>query len=483
MKNRNFMSLILAILILANIVLISACSDTSDKQAADTTAALDSTETTSGDDTTETTEPLEIPMTNYNGHTFNFLTGANVAYNYAQICVEELTGDAMNDAFYNRNLAVEDMLNIKITETATSDWGTMSNLFKNSITAGDRAYGAAFMVLNTAATSAVNGYCLNINELPYVDLSKSWWNQSATEQLSIGGDTYLVASDMSVSDKEVMWVLFFDKEHAEDLGIGDMYQMVKDGTWTFDKFYEYIQLGEMDVNGDGIMNMKDRYGLITHGENYMGMWMAAGETIASLNKDMMPEFTWGTERFSNVWDKIAKIMGSSAVYGSDIGFISSGLKNGNALFATEVVAFIKQYRENDREFGILPMPKYDEAQSDYYTYVALNSHLMVVGKDITDDDAARTGEILEAMAAKGKEILMPGYYDISLKSKAARDEESSEMLDIIFDSRMYDLGVVYGWGGVSSRLNSASANIASIYASAEKSMNKAMNKTLENFGY
>ena len=48
------------------------------------------------------------------------------------------------------------------------------------------------------------------------------------------------------------------------------------------------------------------------------------------------------------------------------------------------------------------MPKFDEAQDRYYTYVAVNSDLMVVSRTVKD--AARTGEILEVLAAKSMPI-------------------------------------------------------------------------------
>jgi hypothetical protein len=37
----------------------------------------------------------------------------------------------------------------------------------------------------------------------------------------------------------------------------------------------------------------------------------------------------------------------------------------------------------------------------------------------------------------------PAYYDRTLKGKHARDDESQEMLDIIFSTRNYDVGWIY----------------------------------------
>ncbi len=123
------------------------------------------------------------------------------------------------------------------------------------------------------------------------------------------------------------------------------------------------------------------------------------------------------------------------------------------------------------------MPKFDETQERYYTYVAVNSDLMVVSKTA---DPSRTGEILEVMAAKGREIILPKYYDVALKGKSARDEESTISLDIIFENRMYDLGVVFSWGGIPAQLKSPTANLASVYARNHKMMNKQMKRTMDN---
>jgi hypothetical protein len=48
--------------------------------------------------------------------------------------------------------------------------------------------------------------------------------------------------------------------------------------------------------------------------------------------------------------------------------------------------------------------------------------------------------ILEAMASESLRSVIPAYYDIALSVRAARDEESSVMLDIIFANRVFDLG-------------------------------------------
>ncbi len=476
---KKAISILLAALTLLPMLSCSEKSqDNTDKAVSETGGTVSvSADTKTETEETAETESIDIPFTDYDGYVFNALTGDNVTYNWRELTVEELTGEAINDAFYNRNLWVEDKLNIKITSVVNASGGNRS-AFKNSVISNDGAYDCAFMTFSDASGTATGGYCIDINTVPNIDLDKSWWDRDSRNQLKIYGKNYLIASDITIGDKDVMWVLYFDKQYIDDLQLENPYELVAEGKWTFDVFYDMIKMGLFDLDGNGKYNIKDRFGLLTHSENYAGMWMSAGESLITLDENNVPQITWGSERFSNVWDKITQIMGDNAVYGNNIDFISTGLRDGQALFATEVVAFIRSYRANDREFGILPMPKYDENQDRYYTYVAVNSDLMVVNPSVSNLEC--TGEILELLAAKGKEMIMPDYYDVSLKSKGARDEESSASLDIIFTNRMYDIGVVYGWGGAANALKSPDVQLASIYAKYEKLTKKTMDKALAN---
>ena len=81
-------------------------------------------------------------------------------------------------------------------------------------------------------------------------------------------------------------------------------------------------------------------------------------------------------------------------------------------------------------------------------------------------DPTRSGIVLEYLAAKGQEIVRPAYYDIALNGKSVRDEESSAMLDIIFASRVYDIGAYYKIGTYNSELGGmfvSRNNLTNIY--------------------
>jgi hypothetical protein len=157
-------------------------------------------------------------------------------------------------------------------------------------------------------------------------------------------------------------------------------------------------------------------------------------------------------------------------------------REGRALYRVSVIKDIADLRDMNDDFGILPMPKYEESQEKYYTtYQSWNGRAYVV--PITAGNKERTSAILEYMAYVSPDNVTKAYYDVTLQRKVARDNESSEMLDIIFGNMISDIGLAYELGGmrnvVSNIINSESANVASELASTKSSIEAAIAKFVE----
>jgi hypothetical protein len=152
----------------------------------------------------------------------------------------------------------------------------------------------------------------------------------------------------------------------------------------------------------------------------------------------------GGEQFISVFTKIYEMTwDNNSWFGPNIddmsGTLESMFENGQGLFLDTTFFFIHRLRAMETDFGILPYPKFTETQADYYSRIEGASAATV---PITADSTglARASVILEAMACESLKEVIPAYYDVVLSVRAARDEESSEMLDIIFASRIFDLG-------------------------------------------
>ncbi len=295
----------------------------------------------------------------------------------------------------------------------------------------------------------------------------------------------MAAGDITLSDKECIWAVYFIKELREQSGLENPYELVKNNQWTWDKMHSMAAAVANDEDGNDVLGPNDYWGFLTHSENFPAMWESAGLKLIETDEDGIPQVTWNSEQFVNIHEEIVEFMGDTTCVNwkntteiaDAIAFISTALKEGRTLFGTEVIAFVLDYRGNEHEFGILPLPKYSTDIEEYNSYIAVNSGVMTIAN--TCDDTNKTGIVIEAMAAKGAEILIPTYYDEQLRSKYSRDEESGEMLDIIFEHRCYDLGVFFNWGSAYSALSTTDANPTTIYTSVQKKLNKEIEKSFE----
>ena len=127
---------------------------------------------------------------------------------------------------------------------------------------------------------------------------------------------------------------------------------------------------------------------------------------------------------------------------------------------------VPRYRDMESDFGILPYPKFSETQDDYYsTIFPYISQFICV--PVVQNDISRIATVTEALGYYGEQIVKPAYYDVSLKGQAARDAESLDMLDIIFENLVYDIGYYYQVGPYNKQLiymlRESDSNFASRY--------------------
>lgn len=462
------------------VIPIVSCSDDPDKKASDD-SKTDSIISDTASQTSKGEEKLEIPDEKLNGYKFNILTGTVLFYQYSLIDFDEPSDDPLANAIYLRNLQVEEMLDVEITQSDHYFGSELYEVFKTAVSANTGDYDATFNNMHSTAAAVGAGYCMPMSAFTYIDLEKSWWNRDCTEQLALGGESYIVCGDIAYSDKECIWAIYFSKEIISQYGLESPYDLVKNNQWTWDKMYEMGKIAAYDENANGTMDYTDVWGFAAHAETWPAFWESAGLRLVEVDNDGIPQFVWGTEEFQNAFEAAAQIMGDSEVVSPDNPELASdAIREGRVLFGAQVIGDCRNYRTSEHQFGILPFPKYSSDIDEYYSHVLAESLVMTIGND--NRDPYKTSIILEALASKGQEIMTPVYYDGQLKSRDARDEESSAMLDIIFEHRIFDLGVYFDWGGAYTSLRDPEANPARLYESLRKAMNIALKKSLEKLG-
>ena len=143
------------------------------------------------------------------------------------------------------------------------------------------------------------------------------------------------------------------------------------------------------------------------------------------------------------------------------------------------------YRGMIADFGVLPMPKYTEDQEEYRHVVASQYATgLTIPITITGEALDRTCVIITALSAASDDAI-DAYYEVNLKSKNARDEESADMLEIIFNSKCYDLAKTFDWAKLETKVIVAAVKapgtLASLYESNKAAAETAMAESFEFF--
>ena len=462
-----------ALLAACTICVLGACGK-DDAKTPDTKPDSTVTEPDNSDNTADNNTETEIDYTSdlsterYDGYNYRMLVRKGKINDQY---LEEDSEDLVESATYKRNKEVEDRYGITITVSESNDSNYETDAL-NSILAGDDAYDLIFAHSRAAFVYAIQGAAMNFNDISTIHLDKPWWTQDITESCNINGKLYVLDGDISTSGLGATMCLFFNKRIFDELGYDYPYEMVKDGDWTFDEFSYLAKKGGDDLNGDGVMDPEvDQYGFrAEQWEAPMNILYTGGQKIYDKDDEGNLQLTLYSTKTVEIYDEFFSLMNNASciLFSNATGYKGSGMfSEGRAMFTDTELRHAQTLRNMDDDFGILPYPKFDEADN-YATATNGGSHLLVI--PITVSDVERTGAITEALCAIGSRDVIPAFYEKSLKTKYARDEESEDMIDILRASRIYDSGYVAGGTFQScgcDLANSTNHDFASYYASGE----------------
>ena len=506
MNFKNLARILSLVLVVIMTVSVIGCGKTNTDNDPKTTGKPTDT-TKAPDDTSNPGNEVEVitptlPEANYGGYEFRILAkGQTTNWWTVGIDAEERNGDPVNDATLARNNKIEQLFNITISEIDNSG---VSGAVQQAVLSDADDFDLA--VGNTShLASLAPKYVVDWKTIPWVDLSKPWYDQNAVRELSIEGKLYTVNGDLVLNDDNASWCVLYNPTLQEDYDTvpNNLYELVDNGTWTLDKMYEIAQTVTHENSGDDKLDENDIWGFHTEAWNTYAMLIASGEKLASKNADDIPYLTANTEKFATVFEwavkmqndesttfmneKGAEVPGSNVATIGGIRLFSKGATGtGGSLFRMAGVYTITQARrvaESDIDIGVLPMPKWEVEQEKYYTPITTNATTLFVPKNASDLD--RTGAIIEALSAEARYTTREAFYETTLKTKYSPEKDSARMLDLVTDSRVFDIGSVYGWGSMNSKITSmtkdGTSSWASTWRSLERVATKALEKSIENF--
>ena len=333
----------------------------------------------------ETDPPeYENPGANYDGATFTTAAvdyysqgGGNwICQNYCEAYTDETTGEILNDAIYERNEKVSDALNVKMATYSLTSYASAGTEIRDALLGGETSIDLCLENGSSLPTLLSSGLLQDLYNFDRVDFTHSWWDQTSVEEFTIMGTLFAVTGDISLGISLSPITYFFNKQMVEDLNLEDLYTLVREGRWTSDKAIGMAEAAASDVNGNGTVDVEeDHFGMALEGLSMIYAAYASGVSLTDKDEDGVPFIDVSEEQATAVLDKYAGFFNTPNVtmFADKIGgysnvfrelFLPSLMENRLLFFSNQLLVAMN-LREMDSDFGILPHPKLNEAQSDY----------------------------------------------------------------------------------------------------------------------
>ena len=370
-----------------------------------------------------------------------------------------------------------------------------NNTIMNMVMAGD--YIADCIILEGLEFASVlpKNLLLDLNAINTLDLSASWWDQNAVSSLSLGGKLYGAVGDISPMGLLAANCVYVNRALLATAGLEDPAEYVKAGTWTYDKMEEMGRVVAHDVNGDGKMNEYDIFGLDSEPIGYVAVG-SCGVVYTEKDSNDLPVLALDQERAIAAIEKLVPLFRNKEItlYSQD--YTSSGYKNifrelivqkfieDELLFVNNWLCVALELREMESDFGLLPPPKLDEEQETYMVYNSSSwTTYAAVPKTVKDSELNFIGDVMNALGYYGHEYIYTALIDTAITYKSLRDDGNKQMMELIYDHRVFDLADIYDFGGITSMMNSFvsgnSTNFTSLYKSYSKIIEKQIKATAD----
>lgn len=479
MKKEYYSKISIIISMLISLGTISSCD--SQKQPTSTESNVDTTITT----TSELESTDQLPSKDMNGFELCIL---NFNKDWMYWCsnefdADELNSNIINDAIFNRNRSIESKYNCVINEVLQQKVG--ADAMSKAVSSGDTTYDM-YMSYDTEVMSCLE-YSMDWKKIPYISFNESWWIPDAMEALNVGGAQLALTGCFTLAPYSRASCLVFNKDIYSEYSFEKTpYEMVNDNEWTLDAVISLGKSVASDLNGDNIMDENDRYGYFSNYKDY-ATTIPAGCGVEWCERDSDGYLVFNINSNEKALDLLILLADTweqkEFVFGN--GILVHDVKpdrffeNGHAMMCLSTPFNIEVLRQMDADIGIVPLPKYDSNQQQYYA-PSSGVGVAMLPKTVPDSDMENIGIILESIARETYDNILPQYIETAITIKSTRDAESAEMLEIIFNSIKFDPGLTLMLDPIANEFLSDIYNSGSeVISSSAAAVDSVINGNLE----
>ncbi len=416
--------------------------------------------------TTEATNELllsdKVKGLKFEGEEINIwqtTTASNAAEYYYDMNGSSDGSDFVSLELYKRNVTVEEYLNLQINFVDTgSESKNAAEDIRPLLQAESSEFDAYQLVQHNGIALVVEGWFKNLDDSKYLDFSGEWWAQGFMDNAKINGHNYVMAGDIGVDMVSCAGAIFVNKNMLIENNGEDAYEnlrtMVLDGKWTIDELTKLSKDMYYDLNGNEIVDIDDQFGFLSVQHNIDGFYFGTGATSIERDNEGKAVLTIGNEYSINVMDRLYRMMHSESPddYGNNAGTtqlynnlhsptLVQKFADGETLFATGYFYTARNFTDMTDEFAPLPYPKYDVEQKEYHSIIHNSTTIYAISNSCSKYD--QTGAAFEVMASLGSQMVVPFYYEQVLKLRYLSEEGDTQLVELIYDSRMSDVGVIF----------------------------------------
>ncbi len=440
---------------------------------------------------TETADYLEtLPAGKYDGKTFSII--AEDTTQRPNFDIGETTGDAFNDSLFDRRITVENLYDIVIEQKSMENRSASNNEVQRSVLADESVYNlVSNPFIQGSAVLMANNILLDMKKMPAVDFSRKWWSQNVVEHFTIHNSLYLSTGTLSPSYFLSATAVLYNVDLAGQYQLDNPQELVQSGKWTIDAMSAMMQNSTHDLNGDGTIDeFNDLIGAIATSEAGRALFIGAGGSLIEKQDDTFVLDL--TSAFNvDVMDKLHSIFDDNLdsaywvdAHATDVTIGKNDVfKSNNSMFAVTTLMFVAaELRDMEMDYGVLPLPKWNESQKEYITPGNPFCPCAVCVPK-TCDDTALTGLVMETLTYLGYRDIQPVVYDTILKGKVARDPVSASIMEMLYKDVCFDFNSAFDLGGTMSSLREyivgGTENFVSTYAASKKTAQSELDKIMK----
>lgn len=386
----------------------------------------------------EDIDKMDVTKLDFNGDTLTILL-RNQESVMREWYTESEEPDEVDAVVEVRNSVVADALNIDVQYSPIDFSGfedcrdKFIQAIGDDVSQGTHAYDVVANYAYVGAMAEVRDYIENLADtelFPHFNFNQPCWNKAIVKNTKVNGNLYYITGDLNLSTFDKTMVVFFNKDlYEEKGGQGDLQDLAlegynaetgagKAGGFTYADLYEWSTKADGTTHDDfhAIYNPFESIPLdalpyawdleyiktsgSTHKFNVIGNNKI--EEAVTKARDL-----FSAENATGVWNQ-------DRTGGCEFGGYSepiSHFTNGKTLFAFHVLYASKidnlALREMTQNFGLLPIPKYDDKQVNYGTTAQDSYTLLTVLKH--EGDVPTKGDMVSAYLQYSSEM---SYTDV-----------------------------------------------------------------------